>query len=95
MNIKPQFDYVVLDKPFAEEKSAGGIIVATGYGRPNRAKVIAVGPGRRLKSGKHVPMSVKVGDTVLFNAYADHHEVPGGEERRIIREQDVFAVVEG
>ena len=62
--------------------------------KPKRAKVIAVGDGKRLDDGTKQPFTVKVGDEVLFTSYAGTEVKLDGEELMIMSEDDVLAVVE-
>ena len=95
MNIKPLADRVVLKVLEAEEKTASGIVLPdTAKEKPQQGKVLAVGPGKVADDGKAVPMSVKVGDTVLFAKYAGTEVKYKGEELLILKESDILAVVE-
>ena len=89
-------------EPLKEERKKGGIILpdTVQKERPEKAKVIAVGPGK-CEDGKLVPMSVKKGDIVLFTKYGPNEiKVPagrsGGDEKEylIAREEDILAIVE-
>lgn len=93
MNIKPLGDRIVLKVLEAEEKTASGIVLPdTAKEKPQQAEVLAVGPGK-YEDGKLVPMSVKVGDTVLFAKYSGTEVKHGGEELLIVRETDLLAIV--
>ncbi|MGI6150141.1 MAG: co-chaperone GroES [Firmicutes bacterium] len=95
MNIKPLADRVVLKVLEAEEKTASGIVLPdTAKEKPQQGKVLAVGPGKVADDGKAIPMSVKVGDTVLFAKYAGTEVKYKGEELLILKESDILAVVE-
>ncbi len=95
MNIKPLGDRIVLKVLEAEEKTASGIVLPdTAKEKPQQGKVLAVGPGKYSDDGKLLPMSVKVGDTVLFAKYAGTEIKYKGEELLILRESDLLAIVE-
>lgn len=87
--IKPLADRVVVEAAAAEEKTAGGIIIPdTAKEKPQRGKVVAVGSGK-----KDEPMTVKVGDTVLYGKYSGTEVQIEGKDYLIMRESDIFAVV--
>ena len=95
MKLVPLYDRVIV-KPLEEEKkSSGGILLGSAAEKSSRGKVIAVGKGRVLENGSTSPLSVKVGDTVIYNeGYGCKKEKTDGEEVLIISETDVFAIVE-
>ncbi|HOV98849.1 MAG TPA: co-chaperone GroES [Bacteroidota bacterium] len=94
MNLKPLSDRIVVRPSQAEEKTKGGIIVPdTAKERPVWGEVIAVGPGRISDDGKVIPMSIKVGDKVLYGKYSGTEVNIEGEELLIMRESDVFAII--
>lgn len=87
--MKPINDRVVVKPAPAEEKTAGGIIIPdTAKEKPQRGKIIAVGPG---KEGN--PMTVKVGDTVLYGKYAGQELQYDGDEYLIMREEDILVIL--
>lgn len=89
VNIKPLADRVVIEAAAAEEKTAGGIIIPdTAKEKPQRGKVVAVGGGK-----KDEPMTVKVGDTVLYGKYAGTEIPVDGKDYLIMRESDIFAII--
>jgi chaperonin GroES len=80
----------------AEERTRGGIIIPdTAKEKPIEGEVLAVGPGARDETGKIVPLDVKAGDRVLFGKWAGTEVVIDGEERIIMKESDIFGIVEG
>ncbi|BBO24327.1 MAG: co-chaperone GroES [Armatimonadetes bacterium] len=96
MKLTPLHDRIVVQSAPEEEKTAGGILLPdTAKERPSRGTVLAVGPGKRLDSGKLVSMEVKVGDVVLYGKYSGTEVTVGGEEYFILRQDDVLAVLEG
>jgi chaperonin GroES len=96
MNIKPLGDRLVIQRFEPEEKSAGGILLPdTARQKPQKGKVLAVGPGKQLKDGTRKPLQVKVGDVVLFTNWAgDEFKRGQGENVLLLHEEDVLAVIE-
>jgi chaperonin GroES len=96
MNIKPLGDRLVIRRFEADEKTTGGIILPDGAKeKPQKGKVVAVGPGKLSKEGKRTPLSVKEGDTVLFTNWAgDEFKKGAGDDVLLMREEDVLAVLE-
>lgn len=89
LTLKPLGDRVLVEAAAAEEKTASGIIIPdTAKEKPQRGKVIAVGTGK-----KDEPMTVKVGDSVLYGKYAGTEISIEGRELLIMRESDIFAVL--
>jgi chaperonin GroES len=89
INIKPLADRVVIEPAMAEEKTAGGIIIPdTAKEKPQKGKVIAAGKGT-----KDDPITVKIGDEVLYGKYAGTEISLSGSEYIIMRESDIFAIV--
>lgn len=94
MNVKPLNDRLLVKREEAEEKSKGGIILPdTAKEKPRQGCVVAVGEGKLDDSGKRVPMTVKVGDKILFTAYGGTEIKVDGEDYLIMREDDVLAIV--
>ena len=94
MKLKPLLDRVVLKSTEAEETTKSGIILApAAKEKPSVAEVIAVGPGG-LVDGKEVTMYVEVGDKVVISNYAGTEVKLDGEEYKIVRQNDILAVVE-
>ncbi|MHC4982472.1 MAG: co-chaperone GroES [Planctomycetota bacterium] len=95
MAVRPLDDRVLIKQCEAEEKSSGGIVLPdTAKEKPQRGKVVAVGPGKLLDSGKRGEMSLKKGNEVFYGKYAGTEVKIDREEYVIIRESDVLAVVE-
>ena len=93
--LKPLADRVVVEPIEEEEITSGGIVLPeTAKEKPQRGKVIAVGPGGRDDSGKHVDMEVAEGNTVLFAKYAGTEIKLDGKKLLIMRESDLLAIVE-
>ena len=94
MKITPLHDRVLIKRIEANTKTAGGIIIPdTAKEKPSEGLVEAVGNGFRAEDGKIVPMSVKVGDKVLFAKWSGTEVKVDGEERLIVKESDILAVV--
>ena len=95
MKFRPLHDRVVVKRIDAEEKSSGGIIIPdTVKEKPSQGEVIAVGPGGRDEAGKLIPIDIRVGDRVLFGKWSGTEVVIDGEDLLIMKESDVFGVVE-
>jgi len=93
--IRPLYDRVVVKRLDEEQRSAGGIVIPdTAKEKPIRGEVIAVGPGRVLDSGDIRALSLKVGDKVLFGKYAGTEVKVKDQELVVMREDDIFAVIE-
>jgi chaperonin GroES len=94
MQLKPLDDRVVVQPLDAEETTAGGIVLPdAAQEKPQRGKVVAVGPGRLLDSGERSAVSVTVGDEVLFGKYGGTDIEVEGDEVKILRESDILAKI--
>ena len=94
LNIKPLADRVLVEPAAAETKTSSGIIIPdTAKEKPQKGKVVAVGPGRVNDDGKSIDMPVKVGDTVVYSKYAGTEYSENGSEYLIVKESDILAVV--
>jgi chaperonin GroES len=92
MTLKPLDDRVVVQPVEAEEKTAGGIVLPdAAKEKPQRGTVKAVGPGRLLETGERCPLSVAVGDQVLFSKYGGTDIEVDGKDVKILRESDILA----
>lgn len=95
MKIKPLHDRVVVKRLDELTKTSGGIIIPdTAKEKPSEGIVEAVGDGARTEDGKVIPMCVKVGDKVLFAKWGGNEVKLNGEDRVIMKESDILAVVE-
>jgi len=92
--IQPLSDHILVE-PIKEENKKGGIILPDTLEkeRSEKGKVIAVGPGKRDKDGKYIPIDIKKGDVVLFTKYSPNEIKVDGKEYLIIREDDVLAKI--
>jgi chaperonin GroES len=96
VNIRPLDDRVVVQPVEAEETTAGGIVLPdTAKEKPQRGKVLAVGPGRLLESGERGELSVAVGDEVIYGKYGGADIEVEGNEVKVLRESDILAKVVG
>ncbi len=95
MKIQPLSDRVLIE-PMREEKKRGGIILpeTVDKERPEKGKVIAVGPGKKDNDGKLIPMNVKKGNVVLFTKYGPNEIKIEDKEYLIAREEDILAIIE-
>ena len=94
MKLRPLDDRIVVKPLDAEEKTAGGIVLPdSAKEKPQRGKVLAVGPGRLLESGDRVAVSVVLGDEVLFSKYGGTDIEVDGQEVKILRESDILAKI--
>lgn len=94
LKVRPLEDRVVIKQIEAEEKTAGGIVLPdTAKEKPQRGKVLAVGPGKMLDSGERAEIGLKEGDEVLFGKYSGTEIKVDGEEIKILRETDILAKI--
>ena len=96
MNLKPLHSYVII-KPVADETVTKlGIILPETINKekPEKGEVVAVGAGHILESGHVAPMSVKVGDKVMFRKYTPDEIKVDGVDYLIIKEQDIMLIIE-
>ncbi len=94
MKIRPLFDRVVLKSCETEETTKSGLILAgNAKEKPQMAEVIEVGPGGMV-DGKEITMYVKPGDKVIYSKYSGNEVKLDGQEYIIVRQSDIYAVVE-
>jgi chaperonin GroES len=95
MKIRPLHDRVIVERLEGETTTAGGLIIPdTAKEKPIQGKIVAVGAGKRDKNGKVHALDLSEGDRVLFSKYSGTEVKIDGEERLIMREDDILAVVE-
>ena len=96
MTIKPLADHVVIEPISQEEKTKSGILLpqSAEKDKPEQGKVIAVGSGKMLSSGKRAEMEVRQGDTVLFTKYGPSEIKVEDKDYLIAKEEDVLAILE-
>jgi chaperonin GroES len=96
INLKPLGSRLVVEPIEQEEVTASGIVLPeTAKEKPQKGKVLSMGPGDRDEDGKRIPMDVKVGDVVLFAKYAGTEIKMDQKKILILKESDVLAIVEG
>ena len=94
-NLKPLGSRVVIEPLEQEDVTAGGIVLPeTAKEKPQKGKVLSIGPGDRDENGKRIAMDVNVGDTVLFAKYAGTEIKVDGKKLLILRESDLLAIVQ-
>ena len=95
MKLRPLADRVIVKRIDSETKTASGIVIPDAAAeKPDQGEVLAVGPGRTNDQGETKPLSVKVGDRVIFGKYSGQTVKVDGEELLVMKEDDLFAVVE-
>ena len=96
MKIKPILHHILIEPISQEEKTKAGILLpeTAEKERPEQGKVIAVGPGKRGKDGKYIPLCVKAGQTVLFTKYGPNEIKVDDKEYLIAKEEDILAIIE-
>ncbi|HTN31780.1 MAG TPA: co-chaperone GroES [Pseudomonas sp.] len=97
MALRPLNDRVVIRRSEEESKTAGGIVLpGSAAEKPNRGEIVAVGAGRILDNGDVRPLTVKVGDTVVFGPYSGSNAIKiDGEELLVMSENEILAIIEG
>jgi chaperonin GroES len=95
MGLRPLHDRIIIERLLEDEKTAGGLFIPdAAKEKPQRGKVVAVGKGKIQDDGSIRALDVKAGDTVLFGKYAGTEVKIDNNERLIIREDDILAIVE-
>ncbi|MEK7159004.1 MAG: co-chaperone GroES [Patescibacteria group bacterium] len=93
--LRPLSDHVLVKAAAKEEKTATGIILPdSSKEKPEKGEVIAIGPGKLNDNGVRQPMSLKVGDKILFTKYSPNEVKVDDQEYLILSESDVLAVIE-
>jgi len=95
MNIKPLSDHILIETINQTKKTKSGIFLpdTAEKEKPEQGKVIAVGPGRLLSSGKRIPLEIKKGDMVLFTKYGPNEIKVDDKEYLIAKEEDILAIL--
>ena len=94
VTIRPLYDRILVQRLEDEQQSAGGIIIPdSAKEKPQQAKVVAVGKGKRLDDGTIVESDVKPGDKILFGKYSGAEVKMDGEEYLILREDEILAII--
>jgi chaperonin GroES len=95
MELRPLNDRVVVKRVDAENTTKGGIIIPDSAAeKPVQGIVLAVGPGKKDKDGNVIPLDVSVNDTVLFGKWNGTELKHDGEDLLILKEEDIFAVID-
>jgi chaperonin GroES len=95
MKMRPLNDRVLVIREKEDQKSAGGIIIPdTAKEKPQRGKIVAVGPGKMGEDGKRISLEVKAEDRILFGKYAGTEIKLDGVEHVFVKEDDILAIVE-
>src|SRR3989441_12647861 len=96
MNLQPLGDRLIVEVLDEEETTVSGIVLPdTAKEKPQRGRVLAVGPGARDEDGKYIKMDVAEGDEIIFSKYGGAAMKGGTHEGTILREADVLAKVIG
>ena len=94
LKIRPLDDRVVVEPIEAEETTAGGIVLPdSAKEKPQRGKVVVVGPGRLMDNGNRGELSVEIGDEVIYGKYGGTDIEVNGAEVKVLRETDILAKV--
>jgi len=95
MKLRPLGDRVIVKRIDSETKTASGIVIPDSAAeKPDQGEVLAVGPGKTNDKGDIKALTVKVGDRVLFGKYSGQTVKVNGDELLVMKEEDLFAVVE-
>src|SRR5579862_8876671 len=95
MTIRPLYDRIVVKRIEEKQQMQGSLhIPDSAKEKPQEGEVMAVGQGKRLEDGKIVPLDVKVGDRILLGKYAGNEIKLDGKELLILREDEVFGILE-
>ena len=95
ISLKPLGSRVVVEPVEQEEVTACGIVLPeTAKEKPQKGKVLSIGPGERDDDGERIPMDVSIGDTVLYAKYAGTEIKIEGQKLLILKESDLLAIVE-
>ncbi|VVE22258.1 co-chaperone GroES [Pandoraea anhela] len=94
MSLRPLQDRVIVKRVDEATQTASGIVLpGSAAEKPDQGEVVAVGPGRRDKDGRHIELDVKVGDRVLFGKYSGQAVKVDSHELLVLREDDIVAVL--
>lgn len=95
MSLRPLHDRIIVERLAEDTKTSGGIIIPdSAKEKPQRGKVVAVGKGKVSEDGKVRALDVKAGDVVLFGKYSGTEVKIDNQDRLIMREDDILAVIE-
>jgi len=96
MNLKPLSDHIIVKPMAAETTTKSGIVLPDTIDKekPEQGEVVAIGPGKLLESGSLAPVSVKVGQKVMFRKYSPDEIKVDGVDYLVIRESDIMLIIE-
>ncbi len=95
MNVRPLFDRVLVKRVEEPTQTASGLFLPeTAKEKPVQGEVLAIGNGRISDDGSVTPLTVSVGDKVVFGKYAGTEIKVEGEDRLILREDDILGIIE-
>ena len=95
MNLRPLHDRLIVKRLDQETKTASGIVLPDAAAeKPDQGEVLAVGTGKQVDNGTVRALEVKVGDRVLFGKYSGQAVKVDGNEVLVMREEDIFAIVQ-
>ncbi len=93
--VKPLNDRILVQRHTAKQTSEGGIYIPdNAQEKPTQGTVIAVGDGHRNENGTHTPLSISIGETVLFGKYTGQEINLDDTEYLILREDEIYGIVE-
>lgn len=96
MNLQPLGDRLIVEVLEEEETTASGIVLPdTAKEKPQRGRVLSVGPGARDEDGEYIKMDIEAGDEIIFSKYGGTEIKVGADDVLILRESDVLAKVVG
>ena len=96
VKLRPLDDRVVVEPQEAEETTSGGIVLPdTAKEKPQRGKILSIGPGKLLDNGNRGKLSVGVGDVVIYGKYSGNDIEVAGKDVKILRETDILAKIVG
>ncbi len=92
-NLKPLFDYVLIEPVDEDTKLPSGIIIPdTAKEKPQKGKIISVGPGKTDDAGNLVALQVKIGDVVMYKKWGGTEVKIEGKEYLLVKEEDILAI---
>lgn len=96
MTLRPLNDHVIVEPMEKEAMTKGGIVLpdTADKEKPEKGKVLAIGPGKMLDDGRRAVMSVKPGDSIVFKKYSPDEVKIDEKEYLVLSESDIIAVVE-
>ncbi|MCG2695524.1 co-chaperone GroES [Candidatus Parcubacteria bacterium] len=96
MNLKPLHDHVIVKAITEDEITKSGIVLpdTVDKEKPEKGEVVAVGAGKLMDNGQRAPMSVKVGDKVMFKKYSPDEIKSEGKDYLVVSEGDIIAIIQ-